>query len=172
MNKAFYVFGVSAVASAVLAYPLTSHAGWIGHGFADCMPNMDNQNGTTYGYFYQNGGNQSPHEMVLSCVVTETSDRPKTTYQYAYIKARDYSSSGSVKVMACLNSESGSGGGCSNLHATTGSTGAIESISIPQTELASIWPSSSGYAYIAVYLPNPENGNKSSVVGYYYGSFG
>ncbi len=171
MNKVLCVFGISAVVSAVLAYPLTSQAGWIGHAYVDCVPEMDNQSGTTHAYYYQNGGNQGPHEMSLSCAVAETSERPKNTYTFVNIKARDYNSSTAIRAMACLNSESGSGGGCSAIHSTTGSTGAIETLTIPQADLVSMWPSSSGYAYLSIRLPVPSsNGSVSSVIGYYYGS--
>ncbi len=170
MNKALCVFGISAVVSAVMAYPLTSQAGWIGHSYADCMPDMDNQLGTTYSYYYQGGGNQGPHQLALSCAITETSERTKNSYTFVNIKARDYNSWTSVRALACLNSETGSGGGCGSLHATTGSTGAIETLSISQTELSSMWPSGSGYAYLEVLLPVQDGGNISSIIGYYYGS--
>jgi hypothetical protein len=171
MNKSLCVFGISAVVSAVMAFPLTSQAGWIGHSYASCLPEMDNQSGTTYGYYFQGGSNPGPHEMVLSCAITETTERTKNVFTYLNLKARDYNSWTSVRALACLNSETGSGGGCSALHATTGSTGTIETLSIPQADMTSIWPSASGYAYIQVILP-VRDGSKpaSSIIGYYYGS--
>ena len=169
MKRTLWTFGLAAVVAGVLAYPLRSHAFWIGNTYATCMPDKVNQAGAPDAYYYQSGGNTSGYALSLTCHIEETSDRTKATYKNVYIHAKDYSAASSVRAMACLFSETGSGGGCTRQFSTTGSTGAIETINIPATELRRFWTSGSGYAALSVTLPPSVSGKPdSSIIGYFY----
>jgi hypothetical protein len=161
-------FGAAAMVSGVLAYPVAGHAFWISHSYADCAAQADNSVNSTGAYHYFSGKNLSTgKELGLTCGIDETSDRLKNTWKTVNVKVRDYNSVSAVRVMACLESESGSGGGCGASSSSTGSTGAIEALSLSGTQL-SLWVGASGCATLHVFLPVQESGKSpSGLIGYY-----
>jgi hypothetical protein len=167
MKKVLSAFAFAAVASGVLAYPLAGHAFWISHSYASCVPNSSNQVSATGAYWYRWGTNPDSRELSLTCQVDEQSDRLKNSWKAVSVKVRDYSSGSSVRVMACLESESGSGGGCGATSSSKGSTGAIELVSLNSSQLG-LWVSGSGYATLHMVLPSQDSGKSaSSLIGYY-----